>query len=118
MLDMGEPIKVLDIARRLIRFRGLRVGEDIAIAFVGLRPGDKLTEELATEFEVTRPTSNPSVLAVESGAWPALSDVSQMVDVLAELARKGDQAVLRASLGAMALDDAAAVASQELNKVS
>lgn len=51
VLDMGEPIKVLDLAKELIRLSGLEVGEDIDIKIVGLRPGEKMFEEILTEEE-------------------------------------------------------------------
>lgn len=51
VLDMGEPIKVLDMAEELIRLSGLEVGEDIEIKIVGLRPGEKMFEEILTEEE-------------------------------------------------------------------
>jgi FlaA1/EpsC-like NDP-sugar epimerase len=61
VLDMGKPIRILDLARELIRRSGLRVDEDIAIEFTGIRPGEKLYEELAGHLEETRPTSHSRI---------------------------------------------------------
>ena len=72
VLDMGEPIRIVDLARELIERSGLRVGEDVAIEFTGIRPGEKLYEELAGHTEQTCPTSHPKIrvwqLPVASGA--------------------------------------------------
>jgi len=61
VLDMGEPIRILDLARDLISLSGLTPGEDIEIVFTGMRPGEKLYEELFGEGEVRLPTANPKI---------------------------------------------------------
>ena len=61
VLDMGSPVRILDLAEQLIRRNGLRPGEDIPIRFSGVRPGEKLFEELAGERETTRPTIHPKI---------------------------------------------------------
>ena len=61
ILDMGQPIKILKLAREMIRRRGLIPGRDIAIEFTGIRPGEKLYEELACASEKTRPTTHPKI---------------------------------------------------------
>ena len=61
VLDMGHPIRILDLAEELIRRNELRPHEDIEIRFTGIRPGEKLYEELACDNEQTRPTSHPKI---------------------------------------------------------
>jgi len=69
VLDMGEPIKIVDLARDMITLSGLRPGLDIEIVFTGLRPGEKLFEELSIEGEHVSPTSHPKI-----GVWKRRPD--------------------------------------------
>jgi len=62
LLDMGEPVKIVDLARQMITLSGFRPGEDIDIVFSGVRPGEKLFEELRTAGEDIEPTMHPKVL--------------------------------------------------------
>lgn len=61
ILDMGEPVKILDLAEDLIRLAGLEVGKDIEIKFTGIRPGEKLYEELLTASEGITATKNKKI---------------------------------------------------------
>ena len=61
VLDMGEPVRILDLAEKLIRLSGYRVGEDIKIEFTGLRPGEKLYEELLMDEEGMKDTANKMI---------------------------------------------------------
>ena len=61
VLDMGEPVRILDLAENLIKLSGYRVGEDIKIEFTGLRPGEKLYEELLMDEEGMRDTANKMI---------------------------------------------------------
>jgi FlaA1/EpsC-like NDP-sugar epimerase len=62
MLDMGQPVSILDLAQRMIRLSGYGVGTEIDIEFVGGRPGERLSEELCAPDEDRMPTSHPSIL--------------------------------------------------------
>lgn len=66
VLDMGEPVRIVDLAKDMIRLSGLRVGEDIEIQVVGLRPGEKLYEELYDASERHQRTSHPKIMVAAS----------------------------------------------------
>ena len=86
VLDMGEPVRILDLAREVIRRNGLRPDEDIAVRFTGVRPGEKLYEELACDDEQTRPTAHEKIRV-----WQLPRPGAQQVaDGLGRLARAID----------------------------
>ncbi|HEY1421319.1 MAG TPA: polysaccharide biosynthesis protein, partial [Candidatus Dormibacteraeota bacterium] len=89
MLDMGEPIKILELARDLIRARGLRPDVDIKIVVTGLRPGERLTEDLLAPDEGWRPTAHPSIREVVSPSSIKEEDLAWTVERLERLAREG-----------------------------
>jgi FlaA1/EpsC-like NDP-sugar epimerase len=70
MLDMGEPVKIVDLARDLIGLSGLEVGTDIEIQFTGMRPGEKLYEEMFFDHELAAPTEHPKVLRARDQLEP------------------------------------------------
>jgi FlaA1/EpsC-like NDP-sugar epimerase/lipopolysaccharide/colanic/teichoic acid biosynthesis glycosyltransferase len=68
VLDMGKPVRILDMAHALVRLYGFRPGRDIRIVFTGLRPGEKLYEKLFTDSEQIWKTAHPKILMATSGA--------------------------------------------------
>ena len=62
IFDMGQPVKILDLARNMIRLAGFQPDKDIQITFTGLRPGEKLYEEVLNQKEVTLPTANSKIM--------------------------------------------------------
>ncbi len=68
VLDMGEPVRVVDLAADLIRLSGLEIGTDIEIRFTGMRPGEKLYEEMFFDEESAVPTIHPKVLRAKNAA--------------------------------------------------
>ena len=95
MLDMGDAIKIYDLANDLIRSRGLRPDVDIKVVFTGLRPGERLTEELLAPEEGWRPTGHPSIREVISPMTAKEEDLAWTVDRLRVLAaeRRSDELV-------------------------
>jgi FlaA1/EpsC-like NDP-sugar epimerase len=83
VLDMGEPVRILDLARDMVRLSGLRVGDDIEIRITGLRPGEKLFEELYDRRESHLPTPHPKIMAA-TGAPRSLLHVIHDIGRLEE----------------------------------
>ncbi len=74
LLDMGEPVRIYDLALQMIRLSGLELGQDIDIEITGLRPGEKLYEELLIDTDKARPTAHPKIFCANEHflAWDKL----------------------------------------------
>jgi FlaA1/EpsC-like NDP-sugar epimerase len=99
VLDMGDPIKITTLARRLIELSGLRPGEDIEIRFVGVRPGEKLHERLWGESTGVTPTSFSRVLGVQ--AAPPPEDFESYLQSLEAAALTCDDELVRKAMKEM-----------------
>lgn len=90
VLDMGEPVRIVDLANQMIRLAGLRPGKDVKIEFTGLRPGEKLFEEILSPAEVPTRTEADGILL----AAPRIIDYALLLRAFGELekaAQEGDQ---------------------------
>ena len=92
VLEMGEQVKMLDVARNLIRLSGFVPDEDIPITFIGLRPGEKLVEELVGSGESLEPATVDKVLRVRAAETLNSASLSANVDALVEMATHGRSA--------------------------
>jgi O-antigen biosynthesis protein WbqV len=98
VLDMGEPVKIVDLARQMVRLAGLRPDVDVEIRFTGLRPGEKLFEELFHGREPAMPTGHPGLLmATPRTADPAI--VGRAIEEIAAACRGGNERLALALLG-------------------
>ena len=86
--DMGQPVRIADLAENMIRLAGLTPGKDIKIIYTGLRPGEKLFEELLNQKETTIPTKNKKILTAKVREYD-FDIVSSQIDQLIELAKRG-----------------------------
>ena len=96
VLNMGEPVRILDLAQDLIRLSGLEPGRDIEIAFTGTRPGEKLTEELWETGTPLENTSHPDIFRLAVRERPTQPPTPAVLSALAEACRQDDtDAILR-----------------------
>jgi FlaA1/EpsC-like NDP-sugar epimerase len=103
VLDMGQPVKIVDLARNLILLSGLRPDEDVKIEFTGMRPGEKLYEELSSLLEDTVPTEHEKIRIFVGDAMEE-EDIQGWLDTLREIAEARDTGRLIVALKEMVLD--------------
>lgn len=90
MLNMGQPVKIVDLAKDLIRLSGYEVGKDIEIVFTGLRPGEKLYEELLVAGEEYDSTAHEKLLVVKNASRIIPENLDLTIEILCEAAEKND----------------------------
>ena len=90
MLNMGQPVKIVDLARDLINLSGYEVGQDIDIVFTGLRPGEKLYEELLVEGEEYNSTTHEKVLVVKNASRIIPANLDTTIEILCRAAENND----------------------------
>ncbi len=94
ILDMGEPVKILNLAREVIRLSGFVPETDVPIVFTGIRPGEKLAEELQTEKEQLSKTQHPKIFIGRISPYPA-DAVSRALEKFLELYQMADDNLIR-----------------------
>lgn len=90
VFDMGEPVKILDLAKRMIKLSGLEPDNDIKIIYTGLRPGEKLYEELLTDDAKTLPTHNEKIM-ISKDPVMSYDEISSLVDEIVEVSEQSDK---------------------------
>lgn len=98
ILEMGEPVKIVDLAHDMIRMHGLVPGEDIAVKFTGIRPGEKLHEELAYDAEQLHPSGHPMINMVRNDRLIDWDWLRERLDHLRILCDEGETEAARAEL--------------------
>lgn len=98
MLDMGEPVRILDLARDLISLSGLEVGRDVDIEFSGIRPGEKLFEELLIEGENFAPTAHTKIRIARDASGRVPTELNRVLSDMFEAINTIDRARVIASL--------------------
>ena len=89
VFDMGEPVKIMDMAKKMIRLSGFEPNKDIDIKVTGLRPGEKLYEELLASSENTLPTHHPKILRAKVNTFKHHT-IKEQLDILTEIMIDGD----------------------------
>ena len=89
IFDMGNSIKIVDLAKKMVKLSGLELEKDIQISYTGLRPGEKLYEELLNDKENTLPTHHPQIMIAKVHEYDR-EEIAKAIEKLEDLARKND----------------------------
>lgn len=89
VFDMGEPVKIIDMAKKMIKLSGLQLNKEITIEITGLRPGEKLYEELLASSENTLPTHHPKIMRAKVKSY-GHAVIKRQLDLLSEIMIDGD----------------------------
>ena len=95
VLDMGEPVKIVDLATNMIRLAGLQPGADIEVQFTGIRPGEKLYEEISLGDESMIPTPHRSIKVFQGPAWDRAGMQQQLASIRCAWERRDTTELLR-----------------------
>jgi FlaA1/EpsC-like NDP-sugar epimerase len=94
IFDMGKSVKIIDLARKMIKLSGLIIGQDIQIVFTGLRPGEKIKEELLADQENTLPTYHPKIMVGRVRTYDFLQAAKEIDDLLESYIHQNDELVV------------------------
>ena len=97
VLNMGQPVKIVDLAERMIRLSGLQPGHDIEIVFTGMRPGERLHEILFASEEPTREIGVPGIMAAQPNE-PPMQTLRKWISALEQAIARDDKATIRTIL--------------------
>lgn len=82
IFDMGKSVKIIDLAKKMIKLSGLTLGQDIQIVFTGMRPGEKIKEELLADQENTMPTYHPKIMIASVRTYDFLQAANNIAELL------------------------------------
>ncbi len=95
LFDMGQPVKIVDLAKKMVKLSGLQLGKDIQIEFIGLRPGEKIQEELLNDTENTSPTHHPQITIARIKPFEFMVVSEVIGELISLLATEDKEAIVR-----------------------